>query len=99
MNNPIKLEENNENEKKEDEKENPKQEIKRLRTDSVLDTKPEVKNDRKNRLQARLMKAKQMNQKKEEEEKKEKEIYKQSNSIKLRASLYESKFNKKDEQK
>ena len=75
--------------KKEDEKES-KLEKKKFLTDSYISTKQsEGDNDRKARLQSRLLKARQMAKKKEDSLK-----YKQSGEIKLKASLYEGKLPK-----
>ena len=56
----------------------------------MLSTKP----DRKSRLQDRLKKSRMLVKKREEEAK-----YKQSESIKLRASLFEGKLPKKEDDK
>ena len=85
---PKIMEENN-NIKKEDEKEL-KMGLRKYQTDSMLNTKP----DRKSRLQDRLKKSKMLVKKREEEAK-----YKQSESIKLRASLFEGKLPKKEDDK
>ena len=84
---PLKTELDLNLEKKEDEKEKPKTELKKFQTDSLLTSKTVVDTDRKNRMQARLLKARQMAKKKEESLK-----YKQSGDIKLRASMYEGKI-------
>jgi hypothetical protein len=63
--------------------------MKKYLTDTVLTTKgqKEGKDDRKNRMSKRLMKAKEQAKKKEDESK-----FKKSDSITMRASLLESKL-------
>ena len=83
-------------EKKEDEKEKPKFELKKYQTDSLLKTKTEGNTDKMKRMQTMILRARKMVKKKEEGLK-----YKQSEDIKLRARKYESKLqgSKTDENK
>ena len=71
----------------EDKNEKPKQEMKKFQTDSLLTTKNQGNSARNAKLQARLLKARQMAKKREEENK-----YKASDEIKLKAKQYEGKL-------